>query len=464
MAWQRFSRRRGPTSAGLASLCAGPHGQPSPRPSASRGVPLGLMPQNLIRILVLGLSIGFGACDDGAEPCSLPRAPSRASTEAGRWQQDLRYLDEALRACHPDPFHGGTEAAFEGALNALELRLAQASGPEIEVGLAETVALLGDAHTVVPLGPRYTGTLLLPLRFALFEEGLYVVEARGALSEWEGARVEQVGTVSTTVALDRVAPVIPHENENWLREQAPEHLLYEDLLRVQGILDFASPPTVQLRRPEDEEATSVELVPGPVAPNLSGDPDGPLFRRNPERTYWFSYEESEEIIYVQYNSARNDEDESFSEFSRRVFTVADTQPARRFVIDLRFNGGGNSAIFRPMLDGLRSREALNRPEVLYVIIGQGTFSSAVLNALELERNTEATLVGAATGGKPSAFGEVRRFLLPNSRLAVFHSTRFFDLDTDAPALEPDLPVLYTAADYFAGRDPALEVIRSRPDS
>ena len=66
------------------------------------------------------------------------------------------------------------------------------------------------------------------------------------------------------------------------------------------------------------------------------------------------------------------------------------------------------------------------------------------------------LVGEPTGGKPNSYGEVRSFRLPNSGLRVMYSTKYFQmLETDPPAVEPDITVELTAADRFGGHDPVL---------
>ncbi|HEY7697056.1 MAG TPA: peptidase S41, partial [Vicinamibacteria bacterium] len=67
-----------------------------------------------------------------------------------------------------------------------------------------------------------------------------------------------------------------------------------------------------------------------------------------------------------------------------------------------------------------------------------------------------------TGGKPNHYGQVSSFILPTSRVRVFHSTRFFRLtsDSDPPSLLPDVPVEVRSRDYFEGRDPVLEAVLS----
>jgi len=82
-----------------------------------------------------------------------------------------------------------------------------------------------------------------------------------------------------------------------------------------------------------------------------------------------------------------------------------------------------------------------------------------MNALDFRNKTKALLVGEPTGGRPNHFGEVKTFTLPYSGLTISYSTNYFRFaKDDTPSLLPDIPAEPSSADYFAGRDPALEAI------
>jgi hypothetical protein len=115
----------------------------------------------------------------------------------------------------------------------------------------------------------------------------------------------------------------------------------------------------------------------------------------------------------------------------------------------------------PLIDGLAARPALAGR--VFVIVGMHTFSSAVIDAMQLVRRLHARLVGGPTAGAPSGYGEVGSFELPHAHLRVQFSTRHFaNPDFPGDALRPDLPVTVRAADWFAGRDPALDAILAAP--
>jgi C-terminal processing protease CtpA/Prc len=109
------------------------------------------------------------------------------------------------------------------------------------------------------------------------------------------------------------------------------------------------------------------------------------------------------------------------------------------------------------MKGLESR--LKEMGHLYVLIGPSTFSSGMDNAIELRKTLHATLVGEPTGGKPSSYGEVKTLTLPNSKLVVRYTSKWFGRrDDDAPSLQPDIAAPRALTDVLAGRDPVLETV------
>ena len=95
-----------------------------------------------------------------------------------------------------------------------------------------------------------------------------------------------------------------------------------------------------------------------------------------------------------------------------------------------------------------------------VLIGRGTFSSAMETADAIKAYRLAPLLGEDTGGLPTAFGEVFSFRLPRTGLvASVSSARYLRASgdsTDHGPVRPDVEIHRTAEDLRVGRDPVLE--------
>ena len=81
---------------------------------------------------------------------------------------------------------------------------------------------------------------------------------------------------------------------------------------------------------------------------------------------------------------------------------------------MRYNGGGDTFVNRPLIEGIIRSDKLQQPGKLFVIIGRGTFSAAQNTTSELERRTKAILVGEPTGSNPNFIGESIAIPLPYS--------------------------------------------------
>jgi C-terminal processing protease CtpA/Prc len=119
-------------------------------------------------------------------------------------------------------------------------------------------------------------------------------------------------------------------------------------------------------------------------------------------------------------------------------------------------------VIGPLISGLASRRKSLGP--VYVLIGPSTFSSAVLNAVELQKALSAKLVGEPSGGMPGGYGEVAGLKLPNSKLVIRYTTKnFAPMVKGAPkTLTPDITAPIKLADFLAGRDPGLDAAIQAP--
>jgi hypothetical protein len=327
------------------------------------------------------------------------------------------------------------------------------------------LALVGDSHTTIDLG-SVTGMHQLPLRFEWFADGIFVIGATEEYRQALGLRLVRVGSAPIEAAIDVLREVISYENESWLRFSLVSILTVPEVLEAQNLVADASRIHLEL---EDAGGRSIEMEvgaeprQGPTFLDAGPPADAlPLYRQRPDENYWLVFLERSQTIYVQYRRASDGGGESFSQFAARIVQMLDTEPVRALVLDLRNNTGGNSGLMEPLLVALERRRQWSSGEGLYTIIGRATFSSALMNAFDLKARTRAVLVGEPTGGKPNHYGQVSSFILPTSRVRVFHSTRFFRLtsDSDPPSLLPDVPVEVRSRDYFEGRDPVLEAVLS----
>ena len=184
------------------------------------------------------------------------------------------------------------------------------------------------------------------------------------------------------------------------------------------------------------------------------------------------YFEGEKIYYIQYNRCWSREVEedygsgasalfmpSFKEFEKEVFQVLKKKEVDKLIFDLRFNSGGHPAQGKTFIEDLHKAKIKGKGE-FYLLVGRKTSSEALINAVDFMKYEGVVVVGEETGGRPNHFGDVRRFVLPESGLIISHSTRYFDLqEEDPPSISPDVEASETFNLFIEGVDPALEAVR-----
>ncbi len=412
--------------------------------------------QRVVRLTGVVITV-IAATGCGGDLVRPDPPPAPAATRDGRWIQDVDYVTDQLPRLHPNLFFATPRSTFESAAQDLKGAIPRLQDHEVVVGLMRLVALIGDGHTSVRLPP---GFHRLPLRLARLADGLYVVAAEPSLADALGARLIAVGIVDAPALEAGAARLVSHENDSWLRARVPDLLVVAEVLFALGATEAISGARLPLQEqqgtPSERDVGAVTAPPALVDLATAAGVPPPLHEQRPNENYWFTTVDGSRALYLRYSRCQQGS-EPFSAFAERIFQVLDQGRADRLVVDLRRNGGGDSNVDDPLIQGLQGRPAWRQRGRLFSLIDSGTFSSGMFTALDLQR-LGAVLVGAPTGGKPNAYGNTRTLTLPNSRLEVSYSTRYFTLieGSDPPSILPELAVEPTIEDMRTGRDPVLD--------
>ncbi len=377
-----------------------------------------------------------------------------------QWREDVEYLVKELPERHINLFFKISEQEFRAMAAEFKQRLPELNQDEFQVGLSRLTAAVGDSHT----GLRPQITRAFPLMLYWFEDGIYVLNTVPEYGEILYGRIIRMQDHPIDEVMEAFSEILPHENRAQLKSSIPQILASAQFLHGLNII----PDTETMRLTVENEkgqTVTADLKSLPLGGMFKGiidmrdDSGWPLYRQNRGRFYWYAYLPDKKIMYFKYNACREHTAEPFSEFSQRMLAEIDAEPVEKLVIDVRNNGGGNSGILDPFIDTLAQHETLNQKGRLFVITGRQTFSSAILNAIDLRKKTEAILVGEPTGGKPNHYGELKFLTLPNTKMVVSYSTKYFThAEKDTPSLMPDIAVEMTFQDYRTGRDPFLEAV------
>jgi hypothetical protein len=386
-------------------------------------------------------------------------AAGQQSLTTEQWRQDLAYLAKELPRHHKNAFHTTTREKFEAAVAELNAAIPTLQPHEVVVGMMRIVATIGDAHT--ELSGFGEGFHRFPLNAYWFGKELRVTRVSSRYKQAAGAKIVKIGEIQINDANARLEQLIAHENEYWVKLLSSGFIPYAELLHALKIIPnlqqaswtFADDSGKQFPLDIDTVAQ------GDAIEWISASPQLPLYRQKPEEQFWSTWLADSQTIYVNFKGYR----EKFDERATELVNLLKQKPVKRLVIDVRQNRGGDFTKVRNLLlPELKKLSAFRNPGSFYVITGRATQSAAVVNAIDFRKEMKAFLVGEPTGGRPNGYSEHGDFKLPNSKLTISYSSRYYKFqDTDTSAVMPDKLIEPEWQAYKAGRDPVLDWILSQ---
>ena len=381
---------------------------------------------------------------------------AQSSTDADSLAADLRAYTAFIRQHHVNPFGSAGPQAFD-SLEAQVLRnLSGRSKEAFVTDIMRLAALVNDEHTMV--WPQRTA--FLPFRVRVVSEGLVITATDSARSALALHRILSIDGLPVAQVIDRFRPLVKDDNASYFTEFLHWHLDDPAVLMGLGVIDgFTEIPLALLSPSGDTLRTTVPVIVG-SAPAMHRPPVlAHMLANSSTANYWSHLDPADRTLYVQYRRCQDDPVRPFAAFTDSLFTLIDSARPQRLIIDLRFNGGGASAVFAPFLRKLR-KSYLNDEGRIRVLIGPGVLSSALMNAVDLKRNTSAVFVGQLTGANINHHGELRTLELPYTGLRVTCSTKWWEnWKGMAGGLQPDVEIPETWPDLISGHDRALEVAR-----
>jgi len=393
------------------------------------------------------------SCKD-AQTTQAPQTKDRVTA----WNEDIDYLNSQLKVKQYNLFSLINETTFNSKIKAIKDSINNLQDYEIIFKMQQLIASLGVAHTTITSKILSGPVHILPLLTYYFSDGLYITSVINEHSDLLGRKILGINGKDISLLYDSLKTIISHENDYWVKTRIPEIIYCVEALKYFKIADNLS--SVNLKVEGIGDVTINSLLAGSATVSLKNIIDGvqtPLYMRNSDLYYWYTYLDTNKTLYLKYNSCQNMSSQSFAGFVQEIQNFMNSHLIEKFVIDMRNNGGGSSGIISA-LSFLQS-SSFNQKGKLFVITGRQTFSSALMNAIQFKQNTNCLLIGEPTGGKPNSYGEVLSFTLPNSGVVVQYSTKYFQMMDDDPlSLYPDNDIELSIQDFAQGKDPVMDFI------
>jgi tetratricopeptide (TPR) repeat protein len=397
-----------------------------------------------------------------------------ATTREAGWAWDLDFFARRMNQMHWDLYAKVSKEQFLKEVDGLKKEAGSLSDSQIRVRLRKITAIVGDGHTASRLWAEGEPRRSLPLHLFAFSDGVYIIGAGSSQAELIGAKVLKVGALDIDAAMKATRPYNSVDNDMGYLAGGPALLCAPPILLAIGAApdEAGAELTVQKKggetakvrvEPESFPATGHGgfLMPGFTYMHDGATGERPLFLRGEGEPLRTEHLPESKTMYFWFGGVVNPHGGTFREFTDQMFEEIKAKGVENLVIDMRFNGGGNTGLVRPLLQSLVKNETINQRGHLWVLIGRNTFSAAQNTVNLLEQQTSATFVGEPTGSRPIFVGESTWFVLPHSKTRVTCSSRYWQMgdSTDERTwVQPAIAAPMSFAAYAAGGDPAIEAV------
>jgi len=398
---------------------------------------------------------------------------AQTSFTAEQYREDLRFFQEHVHKNFPFLFKKTTKEAFDAAVDKLYTEIPQMADHEVLVGLVRLVAMFKYGHTVLGYWEEKIPLHQLEVVLYEYDDGIFIQGVHKDYRDILGTKLVAIEGMPVKEVLKAMRPVVPAENESFVKAYGIHYLTFPEFLHAQGVIEKMS-TTIEFTLEKDgvQFQQKLEAVPfyrsprqyGMVVPgeewlesrDLSKTP---LYLKNLDRIYYYEYLKDQKTVYVRQSQIQDDSLQAIPEFYAEVFDFIDKNEVEKLILDVRLNGGGNNYKNKPVVTGVIASK-INKPGKFIVIIGRRTFSACQNLVNELHTYTNAIFVGEPTAENINFYGDNSPVTLPNTQLNAYMSFAWWQDKPqweNRPALYPHIETGQTFEQYRTNQDPALEV-------
>ena len=289
-----------------------------------------------------------------------------------------------------------------------------------------------DSHTrILFREERY-----LPIELKIEDNEVYIINVPSKFNKFKAWKVLEINGVIVNKLLDEIEEICCYSTEEYLRARQVSILVDIDMLRTLPSIDSANFKfDFLVGDGVHREVISFDIN------NLVDEVEESFLPKN------YSYELINDCIVIHYNSCRD------KEKMKDLIEKINKTHVDKYIIDLRYNGGGDSSIIRPLIEFLKGKRVV-------VLINEYVFSSGRMALVELKK-IGAYVIGTNISTSLNAFGNnPSEYKIEGTDLIVKRSSSYFLYDNDYNCTSFSKDNFF---EYFKDKTELLEPIFIKPD-
>lgn len=426
--------------------------------------------------------------------------------------KDVEFLFNRLENVHPNLYFSISKEEVEGRVQEA-LRDIDNSIDDVEIykRIAPILSILNDGHTFINYPQSFIQKVnlsdnIIPLGISVKDKKLFVANVLNE-EHFDRYKNYEILSINSKESIDiyNEMKCYVFGSQNAFRESSMSKM-FINLYYLNN--KFEDEYTIKLK--DSNEKTVTLKVPGQSIKEIRTFLSTKSENRQ-RKLYEYKVLE-DNIALIEFNSFSDFN--GFKDFLDETFKDINNRGIKELIIDLRQNGGGNSSlgdllveyiydgnyksgakmdlkVSQELIDYYQENNYLSEDELntfkemigerysfnpsatrsfmenpvfdgdTYFLIGKNTFSSAVMLSATVKDYNMGYLIGEETGGLATHYGDIYSFTLPNTKLAVGVSHKYFVRPNGLDTGKGVLPDYYEKDINKDALDIAIDIIKSK---
>lgn len=336
----------------------------------------------------------------------------------------VKEIFEDLKNNHKNLFHSVEKEVVDKEIEKLISKANSLNDEEFIYELSKIFALFKDAHTRVNF------------KFEPFENFFCYLNGKVYFKDEKHnfLEVKTICNIEIENLIKMIEPILCYETEEWRDHLIENRLNNINSYKILGLID----KNTQKIDVELQNGEKLELNKFVCKTNYQPKPS-------------YEYRFIGDILYLRYRRCCEDE-LKFCDFLEQIEKDLNANGIRKYILDIRNNGGGNSEIINPFM---RLIEKFSLKGV--IIMNRATFSSARFIPPRFKKAFNTPTIGQTTGGAVRSYGNCINKEIEGINYS--YSTKYFDFsnvyDYDG-GTKPDYYLKQSIDDLRNGKDRELD--------